>query len=175
MTISDFLQKYKIVMYPIFCPIIFLPSSYCHFFYIWAPAPEELSARLSLLKYIFSEITVLLLHYCGWRSSRLNAIQVKMFQFIPNTLYTFLWAMSHALSQIIHYFFSQFCSNACSKQLANQWIVSQISLNDSFSSVSHLKQAVLTQSCNRKFKNIKSIERRGAWPVPGGMPVPRHN
>ncbi len=43
MTISDFLQKYKIVMYPIFWPIFFfliLPL-----FYIYAPAPEELSAR----------------------------------------------------------------------------------------------------------------------------------
>ncbi len=52
-------------------------------------------------------------------------------------------------------------------------------LNDLFSSLPHalsrLKQAVLTQSCNRKFKNIKSIERSGPRPVPGGMPVPRHN
>ncbi len=43
MTISDFLQKYKIVMHPIFWPI-YIFSSYCPFFYIWAPAPEELSA-----------------------------------------------------------------------------------------------------------------------------------
>ncbi len=32
MIISDFLQKYKLAMYPIFCPIIFFPSSYCPFY-----------------------------------------------------------------------------------------------------------------------------------------------
>ncbi len=47
MTISDFLQKYKIVMYPNFWPIInffTLPL-----FYIWAPSPEERSAGPCLL------------------------------------------------------------------------------------------------------------------------------
>ncbi len=36
-------------------------------------------------------------------------------------------------------------------------------------------EAVLTQSFNRKFKIIKSVERSGARPVPGGMPLPRLN
>ncbi len=46
MTISDLLQKYKIVMYPNFWPIIFFLFFFTFpLFYIWAPAPEELSAR----------------------------------------------------------------------------------------------------------------------------------
>ncbi len=47
MTISDFLQKYKIVMYPSFWPKAFFFT--LPLFYIWAPAPEELSARPCLL------------------------------------------------------------------------------------------------------------------------------
>ncbi len=50
MTISDFLQKYKIILFPIFWPIIFfhiLPL-----FYIWAPAPEELCTSLNGIKYL---------------------------------------------------------------------------------------------------------------------------
>ncbi len=42
MTISD-LQKYEIVLYTIFWPIILFP--HIARFYIWASAPEELSAR----------------------------------------------------------------------------------------------------------------------------------
>ncbi len=51
MTISDLLHKYKILMYPKFWPIIFIylffpPHTHiATFFHIWAPAPEELSAR----------------------------------------------------------------------------------------------------------------------------------
>ncbi len=42
---SDFLQKYKIVMYPIFLPIyIYIYIYILPLFYIWAPAPEELSS-----------------------------------------------------------------------------------------------------------------------------------
>ncbi len=44
MTISDFLQKYKTVMYPIFWPI-YIFSLILPLFYIWAPAPVELFAR----------------------------------------------------------------------------------------------------------------------------------
>ncbi len=38
MTISDFLQKYKIV-------IMYLNFWHYYYYNIWAPAPEELSAR----------------------------------------------------------------------------------------------------------------------------------
>ncbi len=48
MTMSDFLQKYKIViMYLNFWPIIFFFVFTLPLFYIWDPAPEELSARPS--------------------------------------------------------------------------------------------------------------------------------
>ncbi len=46
MTISDFLEKYEIVMYPNFWPIICIYYIFTlPLFNIWAPAPEELSAR----------------------------------------------------------------------------------------------------------------------------------
>ncbi len=53
MTLIDFSQRYQIVMYLIFWPIyiytcIYITIIFCtHIapFYIWAPAPEELSAR----------------------------------------------------------------------------------------------------------------------------------
>ncbi len=48
MTISDLMQKYKILMYPNFWPIIFYLFIFLTlqlFFHIWAPAPEELSAH----------------------------------------------------------------------------------------------------------------------------------
>ncbi len=98
---------------------------------------------------------LLLLRYCGRRSSRyfiLMQYKLKMLQFIPNAPSTFLWAMSDAHSH-------QFCSKAWSNPLANQWIVQFLAESS---------EAVLTQSCNRKFKNIKST-------VPGEMPLPRHN
>ncbi len=60
---------------------------------------------LLLLKYIFSEKTVLLLRYCGRLSSRyfiLMKYKLKMLQFIPNAPSTCLWAMNDAHSQMIH-------------------------------------------------------------------------
>ncbi len=56
---------------------------------------------------IFSEKTVLLLHYCGRRSSRyfiLMQYKLKMLQFIPNAPSTFLWVMNDAHSRMIHSF-----------------------------------------------------------------------
>ncbi len=55
----------------------------------------------------FSENTVLLLRYCGRRSSRyfiLMQYKLKMLQFIPNAPSTFLWAMNDTHSRIIHSF-----------------------------------------------------------------------
>ncbi len=62
-------------------------------------------------------------------------------------------------------------------QTSWQTFGSQISLNDSFSSLPHVLSRLkrFTQSCNRKVKNIKSVEHSCARPVPGGMPLPRHN
>ncbi len=68
---------------------------------------------------------------------------------------------------------SQFCSKAWSKQLTDQWIGSWTSLNDSFSSLPHVHEAVLKFQNGRQ--NIKSVERSGAWPVPRAMHLPRHN
>ncbi len=85
-------------------------------------------------------------------------------------------------SRIGHHYFSgwfillsQFCSRAWSNQLANYWICLWISLNDSVSSLPHALSRLkrFSQSCNRKFKNIMSLERSCARPVPGGMPLPR--
>ncbi len=98
--------------------------------------------------------TVLLLRYCGRRSSRyfiLMQYKLKMLQFIPNAPSTFLWAMRPIREWFI--LLSKLCSKPWSNQLANQWIGSWISLNDSFSSLphalSHLKQfslRVVTES-----------------------------
>ncbi len=66
-----------------------------------------LQVLLLLLKYIFSEKTVLLLRYCGRRSScyfTLMQYKLKIVQFIPNAPSTFLWAMSDAHSRMIHSF-----------------------------------------------------------------------
>ncbi len=55
----------------------------------------------------FIEKTVLLLRYCGRRSSRyfiLMQYKLKILQFIPNAPSTFLWAMSDAHSRMIHSF-----------------------------------------------------------------------
>ncbi len=72
--------------------------------------------------------TVLLLHYCGWHSSRyfiLMQYKLKMLQFIPNTpsIFSGQWAMPIPEWFIL---LSQFCSKAWSNQLANQWIGSRI-------------------------------------------------
>ncbi len=46
---SDFFQKYKIVLYPTFWPIFCIDLFFTlPLFYIWPCAPEELSARLCL-------------------------------------------------------------------------------------------------------------------------------
>ncbi len=49
--------------------------------------------------------------------------------------------------------------------------------NDSFSSLQHALSRLKRFSLRvvTKFKNIKSVERSGAQPFPGGMPLPRHN
>ncbi len=62
--------------------------------------------------------------------------KLKMLQFIPNALSTFSgqWTMPIREWFIL---LSRFCLKALSNQLANQWIGSQISLNDSFSSLPH--------------------------------------
>ncbi len=58
--------------------------------------------------FTLTQKTVLLLRYCGRRSSRYFILMQyklkKMLQFIPNAPSTFLWAMSDAHSRMIHYF-----------------------------------------------------------------------
>ncbi len=49
----------------------------------------------------------------------LNEYKLKMLQFIPNALSTFLWAMNDAHSRMIHSFES-ILLKALSNQLANQ-------------------------------------------------------
>ncbi len=60
--------------------------------------------------------------------------KLKMLQFNPNAPSTFLWSMSDAHSRMIR------------------------RLEQTSSQTSELSEAVLIQSCNRKFKNIKSVE-----------------
>ncbi len=65
--------------------------------------------------------------------------------------------MSDARSWMIHSF-EDILFKGLIKQLANQWIGSWISLNDSLGSLPHARRLTLTQKCNRKFKSIKSVE-----------------
>ncbi len=90
-----------------------------------------------------------------------------MLQFITNAPSTFLWAMSNAHSWMIHSFESilfKVLIKPVVHRFANQfeWFVKFPAARTESS------EAVLTQSCNRKFKNIKRA-------VPAGMPLPRHN
>ncbi len=86
--------------------------------------------------------------------------KLKMLQFIPNAASTFLWAMSDAHSRMINSFESILFKGLIKpvgkpvNRFANQfeWFV-QFPAARAESS-----EAVLTQSCNRKFKNIKSVE-----------------
>ncbi len=121
--------------------------------------------------------TVLLLRYCGRRSSRyfiLMQYKLKMLQFIPNAPSTFLWAMCDAHSRMIHSFESILFKGLIKpvgkpvNRFANQfeWFV-QFPAH----ALSHLKRFSLRVVT--KFKNIKSIERSDARPVPGGLPLPR--
>ncbi len=75
-------------------------------------------------------------------------LKLKMLKFIPNTPSTFLWATSDAHSWIIHSFESILFKGLI-KPAANQfeWLV-QFPAARAESS-----EAVLTQRCNRKFKN----------------------
>ncbi len=100
----------------------------------------------------------------------LNAIQVKMLQFIPKAPSTFLWATSDVHSWMIHSFESILFKSLIKpagkpvNRFENQfeWFVRFLAARAESS------EAVLTQSGNREFKNIKSA-------VPGAMPLPRHN
>ncbi len=77
-----------------------------------------------------------------------------MLQFIPNAPSTFLWTINNAHLRMIHSFES-ILLKALSNQLANQWIGSRISLNNSFSSLPH----ALTESSEAVHSdNIKSDE-----------------
>ncbi len=114
--------------------------------------------------------TVLLLRYRGRRSSRyfiLMQYKLKCFNQMRRLLFSVQWAMPIRKWFIL---LSQFCWKAWS----NQWIGLQISLNDLFSSLPHAPEVVLTQSCNRTFKSIKSVEWSAARHVPRGMPLHRH-
>ncbi len=92
-----------------------------------------------------------------------------MLQFIPNEPSTFLWVMSD--SRIINYFESILFKGLIKavgkpvNRFMNQfeWFVQFPAAH------------VLSQSCNIKFKILKSVERNSVQPVPGGMPLPRHN
>ncbi len=87
-----------------------------------------------------------------------------MLKFIPNAPSTFLWAMSDAHLRTINYFESILFKGLIKpvgKQVNRfvnhfEWFV-QFPAARAESS-----EAVLTQSCDRKFKNIKSVERAAA-------------
>ncbi len=106
---------------------------------------------------------VLLLRYCGRRSSRyfiLMQYKLKMLQFIPNAPSTFIWAMSEAHLWMIHSFESILFKGLI-KPVGEpvNWFANQF---EWFFQIPAARaesfEAVLTQSCNRKFKNIKSVE-----------------
>ncbi len=100
---------------------------------------------LLLLKYMFSEKTVLLLRHCGWRSSRyfiLMQNKFKMLQFIPNALSTFLWAISDAQLWMINYFESVLFKGlikAVGKPVKSVWMIHSVTCRTRrvISSVSH--------------------------------------
>ncbi len=87
-------------------------------------------------------------------------LKLKMLQFISNALSTFLWAMSDAHSRMIHYFESILFKGLI-KPVGKpvNWFANQFERCVQFPAThAELSEAVLTQSCNRKFKNIKSIQ-----------------
>ncbi len=93
-----------------------------------------------------------------------------MRHFIPNAPSTFLWAMSDAHSQNINDFES-LLFNGLIKPAGKpvNWFANQFEWFIQFpAACAESSEAILTQSCNRKFKNIKSD-------VPAGMPFPIHN
>ncbi len=103
----------------------------------------------------------------------LNAIQVKkMLQFIPNAPSTLLWSMSDAHSQMIHSFESILFKGLIKpvdrpvNRFTNQF--------ECFVQFLSARVEVVVNFKNGR-QNIKSIERNGARPVPGGMHLLRHN
>ncbi len=107
------------------------------------------------LKYIFSEKNVLLRCYCGQCSSRyfiLMQLKLKMLKFIPNAPSTFLWATSGAHSWIIHSFESILFKGLI-KPAVNRFVNQFEWLVQFPAARAESSEAVLTQRCNRKFKN----------------------
>ncbi len=86
--------------------------------------------------------------------------KLKMLQFIPNAPSTFLWAMSDAHLRMIHYFESiVFKGFIKPVDKPVNWFANQFECFVQFpAALTESSEVVLTQSSNRKFKNIKSIE-----------------
>ncbi len=86
--------------------------------------------------------------------------KLKMLQFIPNVPSTFLWAMSDAHPRMIHSFESILFKGLI-KPVGKpvNWFTNQFEWFVQFPAArAESSEAVLTQSCYKKFKSIKSVE-----------------